>query len=98
MTAVTITAILRAKNGFEEALQAELQKVAIGSKKEAGNIQYDVNRSIDDKGTFVFYEIWQDQQVLEEHLTTEHYQTYRRNIESIVESREVYKLRQLSKG
>jgi len=44
-----------------------------GSVKEAGNIRFDVLRNKEDPNKFVLYEIWESEEALAKHKTTQHY-------------------------
>lgn len=94
MEQIAVTAILKPKKGQEENVLHVLQEVLIGSRNEEGNIQYDVHQSIEEP-TFVIYEVWKDQQAIETHVNSEHYEKYRQDISSLIESREVYKMKKL---
>ncbi|MED1470004.1 putative quinol monooxygenase [Bacillus salipaludis] len=58
---------------------------------KAGCIKYDWHQSEDQ--TFVLYEVWKDEEALEHHIQSAHYQEYRNNIADLVSTREVYKLK-----
>ncbi|KUP09494.1 monooxygenase [Bacillus coahuilensis p1.1.43] len=90
---IVITAILKAKSGREDELFEALKEVIEPSRTEAGCLQYDLHRSTDDPSVFVFYERWKDEDAVQDHVASEHYQAYRERGEELVESREVYKLR-----
>ncbi|WP_226659235.1 putative quinol monooxygenase [Pseudalkalibacillus hwajinpoensis] len=94
MDQIAVNAILKPKKGQEEDVLRVLQEVLRGSRKEEGNIQYDVHQSIEDT-TFVIYEVWKDQQAIETHIHSEHYEKYRQDIGSLIDSREVYKMKKL---
>ena len=47
--------------------------IAAGSKKEAGNIEYDLYEDLDDANTVAFIEKWKDQDALDFHEKTEHF-------------------------
>ncbi|MFP3489745.1 putative quinol monooxygenase, partial [Staphylococcus sp. SIMBA_130] len=79
MEQIAVTAILKPKEGQEEAVLHGLQEVLVGSRNEEGNIQYDVHQSIEDS-TFVIYEVWKDRQAIETHINSEHYEKYRENL------------------
>ena len=59
---------------------AEAEKVLIplrdGSRAEAGCISFDVSRSTEDPNVFVLYEEWRDQEALDVHYKTEHFNKY----------------------
>lgn len=92
MEPIVITAILKAKENMEEQLLAELVKVQEGSRREAGCLNYDLHQSIED-GTFVLHETWKDNDALESHVGSSHYQEYRTNTADLLSKREVYKLK-----
>jgi quinol monooxygenase YgiN len=89
---ITINAILKAKPGKEASLREELVKVVQASRKEEGCINYTLHESTEDSRTFVFYETWADEDALKSHIESEHYSNYRKNIETLIEQREVYRL------
>lgn len=92
MEPIIITAILKPKEGFEEQLLLELKKVQMASREEAGCIKYDVHQAVEDY-TFVLYEVWKNNEALDSHIQSKHYQEYRKNISNIVSTREVYRLK-----
>ncbi|WP_079475198.1 putative quinol monooxygenase [Marinococcus halophilus] len=89
---VTIKAFLQAEPGKEEALKTELKKALPPSREEAGCIEYVLYESEAQDGVFIFSEKWEDEEAVQQHIQTEHYQAYRKNTEDLVVSREVYKL------
>ncbi|MDR0136227.1 putative quinol monooxygenase [Metabacillus idriensis] len=93
MPAITITAILKAKEGKEDALRTELEKVLAPSRAEEGCIEYTLHESLEEKEVFVFYETWENEEALQQHIQSTHYQTYRENTSDFIESRQVFKLR-----
>ncbi|MBN9653502.1 antibiotic biosynthesis monooxygenase [Halobacillus sp. GSS1] len=92
---ITINAIIKAKQGQEEALLAEMKKAVEPSRSEEGCIEYTLHRSLDDDGTFVFYETWENEAALKAHIDSEHYQAYREATAELTESRTVHKLQKL---
>jgi quinol monooxygenase YgiN len=58
----------------------EAEKVLIplrdGSRNEAGCNTFDVTRSTEDPNVFVLYEEWRDQEALDVHYKTEHFNKY----------------------
>lgn len=92
MDPIIITAILKPKENMADRLLVELNKVQEASQAEAGCINYVLHQSIEDD-TFVLHETWKDQDALESHVASLHYQEYRSNIADLVSEREVYKLK-----
>ncbi|CAM3656700.1 putative quinol monooxygenase [Sphingobacterium prati] len=64
---IYLTAIINAKPEYREDVLSALQNMVTGTRKEDANIQYDLHQGSGDKNTFVFYEIWRDQQGLDAH-------------------------------
>lgn len=95
MASITINAILKAKPGKEQLLRGELEKVIQPSRAEKGCIEYTLHESLEDKGVFVFYETWKDEESLKLHLETSHYQEYRQNTAPLIDTREVYRLQKI---
>lgn len=54
----TVIVILEAKPGKENELESELKKVAEYSRAESTNIEYKLNKSIDNPKQFILYENW----------------------------------------
>ncbi|MDP4084503.1 MAG: putative quinol monooxygenase [Bacillota bacterium] len=92
MASITINAILKAKPGKEQLLREELVKVIQPSRAEKGCIEYTLHESLEDRGVFVFYETWKDEESLKFHTETDHYQEYRQNVSTLLDTREVYRL------
>jgi quinol monooxygenase YgiN len=90
---IAITAILKAKPGYENQLFDSLKQVVQPSQNESGCIHYQLHESIDDQGVFVFYEIWQDEESLKKHVESDHYKAYRQQAEKLIDSRNVYRLK-----
>ncbi|KZB90384.1 monooxygenase [Bacillus sp. VT 712] len=91
MEHIVIAAVLKPKEGLQGQLLSKLKKVQVASREEAGCIKYDLHQSEDQ--TFVLYEVWKDEETLEYHIQSAHYQEYRNNIADLVSNREVYKLK-----
>lgn len=64
---IHITAIIKAKTEYREQVKAVLLNMVSETKKEPACLQYDLHQDISDLNTFVFYEIWTDQQGLDSH-------------------------------
>ncbi|WP_252312331.1 putative quinol monooxygenase [Sinobaca sp. H24] len=90
---VTIKAFLQAESGKEEALRKELKKAIAPSQAEAGCLEYVLYESEAQDGVFIFSEKWKDEEAVQKHIQSEHYQAYRENTADLVVSREVYKVK-----
>ncbi|MBP1872487.1 autoinducer 2-degrading protein [Ensifer adhaerens] len=55
-----------------------------GTRREPGNLRFDVLRDPQDENTFLIYEVFQSAEALEEHRKTEHYKECVRMIDPIL--------------
>ena len=64
---IYLTATLRSKPEFIEEVKSVLDNMVIESRKEETCIRYDLHQGIEDKTQFVFCEIWESKEALEQH-------------------------------
>ncbi|MGF6177272.1 antibiotic biosynthesis monooxygenase [Ensifer sp. 4252] len=55
-----------------------------GTRREPGNLRFDVLRDPQDENTFLIYEVFQSAEALEDHRKTEHYKECVRIIDPIL--------------
>ena len=65
---VTVMALFRAIEGKEKDLERELAALVPLTRREHGCINYDLHRSIEDPGVYIFHENWSSKKALDEHL------------------------------
>ena len=65
---VTVIAVFRAIEGKEKDLEKELLAVIPLTRREHSCINYDLHRSIEDPGVYIFHENWTSKKALDEHL------------------------------
>lgn len=73
---LTVVAKIRAKPGLEARVQEELLALVAPTRAEAGCLNYDLHRSQEEPGLFLFYENWRSAQDLDAHLQTPHLQRF----------------------
>lgn len=56
------------------------------SRKEAGNIRFDVLRDNNDPNKFVLYEVYEDEEAAARHKQTEHYNKWRETVAPMMAS------------
>lgn len=67
MSQLTVIAFLKAKPGHAEELGRRLNAVVESTRKEPGNVNYDLHRSNDDPDVWALYENWVSPDALETH-------------------------------
>lgn len=69
---LTVIAYMRAAPGKEDELRAALESLVEPTSKEDGYVNYDLHESVEQPGTFFFYENWESAEHLDAHLATPH--------------------------
>ena len=69
LTAVTF---IRGPEGSEQELLSELLSTTAATRAEPGNARYDLYQSPTNKNYFMRFEVWRDEQSLEDHKLTPH--------------------------
>jgi quinol monooxygenase YgiN len=71
--AAVLVVVMRARPGQELLLEAELGALVNPSRREDGCFRYDLYRSADAPGAFLFYEIWASREHHRRHTQTPHF-------------------------
>ena len=86
--AVTRMVILRAREGQETLLEAELRALISPSRKEEGCITFDLHRSVDGPGGFLLHEVWASREAHTEHIHTPHFLRWDARKDALIISRD----------
>lgn len=80
--------MLHAKPGQEPLLQAELLALVRPTRKEEGCLAYDLYRSSDNPGDFLFYEVWVNREAHTLHTRTPHFLRWNARKDNLLAARE----------
>jgi quinol monooxygenase YgiN len=94
--AVTLIVILRAREGQETLLEAELRALAGPSRKEDGCLRYDLHRSVDAAGALLLHEVWASREAHTEHTHTSHFLRWNARKDSLLAGRDATFWKQIS--
>jgi quinol monooxygenase YgiN len=86
--AVTLIVLLRARDGQESLLEAELRALVGPTRKEEGCLQYDLHRGADQHGTFLFHEVWASREHHAAHTRTPHFLRWNARKDALLASRD----------
>jgi quinol monooxygenase YgiN len=86
--AVALVVMMHAKLGQELLLQAELTALLRPTRNEEGCLLYDLHRSTDVTGDFLFYEIWSSREAHAAHKQTPHFLRWNARKDTLLASRE----------
>ena len=90
MAPLTIIAKLKAKSGYEEQLYELLRGLLEPTRAEEGCINYDMHRSVEEPGLFMFYENWESRPLWERHMESPHVQELSNKQEELCETWELF--------
>lgn len=68
MSVVKIVATIVVKPEYRQELVGVFQQLVLASRQEAGNLRYDLHQDIKNPNRMVFFEIWQSQAAVDEHV------------------------------
>lgn len=74
---IYLIATLQIEPGTKEKLSAMVQPCIEGTRKEKGNISYDLHASVTDENVLVFVERWETQEALDNHFNEPHFLKWR---------------------
>ena len=86
--AVTLIVLLRAREGQESLLEAELRALGGPTRKEDGCLTFDLHQSVDTPGGFLLHEVWASRDAHTEHMHTPHFLRWNAGKDALLVSRE----------
>ncbi len=86
--AVTLIVILRAREGQETLLEAEVRALVGPTRKEEGCLTFDLHRSVDTPGAFLLHEVWATRDAHTEHMHTPHFLRWNAGKDALLASRD----------
>lgn len=96
MSNVVIVAKVKIKKEFKEEVYTNLVELHKSTHTlDKGCLQYDLHKDLDDENSFVFIETWENQDLLDAHMSTEHFLTFVKKVEDKLENLDITKLEKL---
>lgn len=86
--AVTLTVVLRAKEGMEGALEAELRALVALTRREESCLTFDLHRAADSPGAFLLHEVWASREHHSRHRQTPHFLRWNARKDALLASRD----------
>ncbi len=75
---------IHVKNGFEDAFIKASLLNREGTRKEEGNIQFDLSQEIENSSEFILYEVYKSDEAVAAHKKTSHYLKWRETVEDMM--------------
>ncbi|MBB4036014.1 quinol monooxygenase YgiN [Dysgonomonas hofstadii] len=95
MMELKIVAVIVVKAAYQEELEKVFRTVVDGTRKEAGNVSYDLHQDCKDPLKYTILEVWKSQQAIDEHNKSDHFKAFVAGIEGKVESLTVDVMKQI---
>src|SRR5579859_577908 len=87
--AVTLVVILRAKEGQDALLEAELRALTGPTRREDGCLTYNLHGNTEEPGTFLLHEVWANREHHRLHTKTPHFLRWDARKDALLGAREV---------
>lgn len=98
MQPVKIAATIVMKPEHRQELLGVFGQLVSESRREAGNLRYDLHQDIENPDRVVFFESWQSQAAVDEHGASAHFQHFLNAINGKTESVEIVLMRDVSEN
>ena len=82
MTELKIIATILVKKEFKEELIPVFQTVVNETRKEEGNISYELHQDIKNPLKFIILEVWESQEAIDIHNASTHFQNFVKAVEN----------------
>ncbi|NDW17587.1 antibiotic biosynthesis monooxygenase [Dysgonomonas sp. 216] len=86
MSELKIVATVIVKKEFQDELEKAFKAVVDGTRKEAGNISYDLHQDANNPLKYVILEVWKSQDAIDSHNVSDHFETFKNAIDGKIES------------
>ena len=80
--------LLKAREGQDPSLEAELRALVGPTRKEQGCITYDLHRGADVTGSFLLHEVWASREAHRLHTQTPHFIRWNARKDALLASRD----------
>ena len=96
MSGIKIVATVAVKPEYREALLAQFADLVAASRREAGNLRYDLHQAAGSPEKLVFIEHWASQAALDAHNASAHFQNFVKAVEGKNDSIDIVLLQDVS--
>jgi quinol monooxygenase YgiN len=86
--AVTLIVILRAREGQESLLEAELRALVAPTRREDGCLTYELHRGADVPGALLLHEVWASREHHKLHTQTPHFLRWNARKDALLTARD----------
>ena len=95
MTELKIVATIIVKSEYEKEVLTALHNVVDTTRKEEGNISYDLHKNITTPSEYTILEVWKSQKAIDLHNASIHFDKFKKAINGKIDSLKVDVIKQL---
>lgn len=89
MSELKIIAVITAKEAYQQDILKALHAVVDGTRKEEGNVSYDLHQDTKNPLKYTIIEVWKSQEAIDSHNQTEHFLSFVKAIENKVDGLDI---------
>lgn len=86
MDSITVITRMKVKAGSIEAFRGSVENFFRETHKETGCVLYDLYQNVQDTSFFIFHEVWKDQQAINSHISSLHFNEFMGKAASLLET------------
>ncbi|MDU1889441.1 MAG: putative quinol monooxygenase [Dysgonomonas sp.] len=86
MTELKIVAAIAVKASYQEELEKVFRSLVDETRKEAGNVSYDLHQDLQNPLKYTILEVWKSQDAIDSHNESAHFKAFVAAIENKVDS------------
>lgn len=86
MTELKIVASIVAKEGYQEDVLKAMQNVVNETRKEDGNVSYDLHQDTTNPMKYIILEVWKSQEAIDLHNASAHFGIFKKAIDGKIDS------------
>lgn len=87
-----VVVVLEVESNNSELFKQEADIFISKTRKEEGNLQYNLAQSQDDPSIYVIFELWESQRALDSHLSQPHFKTFKSHLSGKIKERYIKQL------
>jgi len=86
MKELKIVAVITVKPAYQQELEKVFHTVVDATRKEPGNVSYDLHQDSQNPLKYTILEVWKSQEVIDEHNDSRHFKAFVNAVEGKVDS------------
>lgn len=95
MEELKIVATITVKPEFKEDILKSLHDVVDATRKEEGNVSYDLHSHVSDENVFTILEVWKSRDAITLHNASDHFEAFKKAIDGKISNLKIETIKQV---